>query len=434
MRYSAPRSQHRTASAALFTCALASASNAAALEGFALNRFDPAERGSAWFAAESLHFDGHNRWAVGFVGDVAQGPLVAHEPVDGERVTLIDSQSFVHAGASVVLHERLRLGFGAPLLAYQRASTFEAPGVSVAPREGAALGDVRLGADVRVFGAPGDTFRAGAGVRVYLPTGEREAFASDGAVRVAPQLEVAGELGYFVYASSLSVQVRRGAGEFSGVSGGSELGVVAAAGVRLLERRLVLGPELWGSTVINGGAAFMKRSATPFEVVVGGHYDVFQDLRVALGVGPGLSEGLGSPALRGLASIEWAPRTDTVSDARAASPGVAPASGDADRDGDGVLDGDDRCPERFGMPSSDPSSRGCPPWESPVKPSDSDGDGISDTQDACIGEPGMANPFVPRQHGCPQRAAASPSASPPPTQRFEAPPAPAPSAPVEAVP
>ncbi|MET0413463.1 MAG: hypothetical protein ABW217_19295 [Polyangiaceae bacterium] len=383
-------------------------SNAGALEGFALNRFDPAERGSAWFAAESLHFSGHNRWAVGFVGDVAQGPLVAREPADGERVTLIDSQSFVHAGASVVLKERLRLGFGAPLLAHQRASAFEAPGVSVAPREGAALGDVRLGADVRVLGAPADTFRAGAGVRVYLPTGEREAFASDGAVRVAPQLEVAGELGSFVYASSIGVQIRRGAGEFSGASGGSELGLVAAAGVRLLERRLVLGPELWGSTVIGGGDAFMKRSATPFEVVLGGHYAVFDDLRVALGVGPGLSEGLGSPALRGLASIEWAPRTETVSDARAASPGVSSpgASAGGDRDGDGVLDADDRCPERFGMASSDPLSRGCPPWESP-KPSDSDGDGISDAQDACAGEPGMANPFDSGQHGCPQRAPAA---------------------------
>jgi OOP family OmpA-OmpF porin len=423
MRDSAAPGQHRTTRGAVLLCALAWVSSAGALEGFALNRFDPAERGSAWFAAESLHFAGHNRWAVGFVGDVAQGPLVAREAADGARVTLIDSQSFVHAGASVVLNERLRLGFGAPLLAYQRASAFEAPGVSVAPREGAALGDVRLGADVRVFGAPADTFRAGAGVRVYLPTGEREAFASDGAVRVAPQLEVAGELGHFVYASSIGVQIRRGAGEFSGASGGSELGLVAAAGVRLLERRLVLGPELWGSTVIGGGDAFMKRRATPFEVVVGGHYDVFEDLRVALGVGPGLSEGLGSPALRGLASIEWAPRTSTVSDTRAPSPGASPAaSGGADGDGDGVLDADDRCPERFGMASNDPSSRGCPPWESP-RPSDSDGDGISDAQDACAGEPGMANPFDSGQHGCPQRAPAptAPAAAPEPAVELPAP-------------
>jgi hypothetical protein len=388
-------------------CALAWASNAAALEGFALNRFDPAERGSSWFAAESLHFSGHNRWAVGFVGDVAQGPLVAREPARGQEVTLIDSQSFVHAGASVVLDERFRLGFVAPLLAYQRASAFEAGGVSVAPREGAALGDVRLAADVRVLGAPSDTFRAGAGVRVYLPTGEREAFASDGAVRVAPQLEVAGELGHFVYASSLGVQIRRGAGDLAGSAGGSELGVVAAAGVRLLDRRLVLGPELWGSTVISSGDAFMKRRATPFEVVVGGHYDVFDDVRVALGFGPGLSQGLGSPELRGLASIEWAPRTEeTASDVRAATPGAeSPAS---DRDGDGVQDGEDRCPERFGMESSDPGSRGCPPWENPGKPSDADADGISDAQDACAAEPGMANPFDASQHGCPQRAAATP--------------------------
>jgi OmpA-OmpF porin, OOP family len=393
-------------------CAAAFAGDAVALEGFALNRFEPAERGSYWFSAESLEFTGNNRWAVGFVGDMAQGPLIAREPADGQRVTLIDSQSFVHAGASVVLSDRFRLGFGAPLLAYQRASAFEADGVSVAPREGAALGDVRLGADVRFFGHPGDVFSAGAGVRLYLPTGDREAFASDGAVRVAPQLHVAGELGHFVYAGSLSVQLRRGPSDFSDASGGSELGTTLAAGVRLLDHRLVIGPELWGSTVISGGDAFLKRSATPFELVLGAHYDVVDDLRIALGVGPGLSQGLGSPALRALAAIEWAPTTEAVTDSRAS---LSARPEPQDRDGDGVADADDRCPDRFGMQSSDQTLHGCPPWDRPAQPADSDGDGISDPQDSCIAEPGMANPFDPTLHGCPQRpgAYAEPSGTPP---------------------
>jgi OmpA-OmpF porin, OOP family len=377
MRGSAARSQQRAACAGVVLCAVAHAFDARALEGFALNRFEPAERGSSWFSAESLDFAGNNRWAVGFVGDVAQGPLVARDPGDGGSVTLIASQSFVHAGASVVLSDRFRLGFAAPLLAYQRASAFAADGVSVAPREGSALGDVRLGADVRVIGAPGDALTAGAGLRLYLPTGDREAFASDGSVRVAPQLEVAGELGTFVYAGSAGVQIRRGPSDVSDAAGGSELGLVAAAGVRLLERRLVIGPELWSSTLISGGDAFLRDSATPFEAVLGVHYELVDDLRIAFGIGPGLSRGLGSPALRGLAAIEWAPQTEAVSDSRAA---LAQSAAAGDRDGDG----------------------------------------ISDAQDSCVAEPGMANPFDPTRHGCP-RAAAPAVALPPAGARERAP-------------
>ena len=47
--------------------------------GFALNRFDPSERGSDWFALESLDLRGHNRWAVGVVGDWAYKPLVLYD-------------------------------------------------------------------------------------------------------------------------------------------------------------------------------------------------------------------------------------------------------------------------------------------------------------------------------------------------------------------
>lgn len=32
--------------------------------GFALGRFNPAERGSEWFTLDSLDFRGHGRWAM----------------------------------------------------------------------------------------------------------------------------------------------------------------------------------------------------------------------------------------------------------------------------------------------------------------------------------------------------------------------------------
>jgi outer membrane protein OmpA-like peptidoglycan-associated protein len=63
-----------------------------------------------------------------------------------------------------------------------------------------------------------------------------------------------------------------------------------------------------------------------------------------------------------------------------------------DRDGDGILDRDDACPDIKGVPSDDPTQNGCPP--------DSDGDGIRDDVDACPHEKGKPDPD-PQKNGCP---------------------------------
>jgi len=63
-----------------------------------------------------------------------------------------------------------------------------------------------------------------------------------------------------------------------------------------------------------------------------------------------------------------------------------------DRDGDGILDKDDACPDLKGVKSDDPTQNGCPP--------DSDGDGIRDDVDACPHEKGKPNED-PQKNGCP---------------------------------
>jgi hypothetical protein len=81
---------------------------------------------------------------------------------------------------------------------------------------------------------------------------------------------------------------------------------------------------------------------------------------------------------------------DGIADADDVCPGevgVAEADGcpevtEADRDGDGILDESDECPDEPGPAMAD----GCP---------DADGDGIADTDDACPAEPGL-----PQQDGC----------------------------------
>ena len=65
----------------------------------------------------------------------------------------------------------------------------------------------------------------------------------------------------------------------------------------------------------------------------------------------------------------------------------------ADRDHDGIFDDVDACPDEAGYPNADPKKNGCPY-------SDRDKDGIFDDQDACPDEPGVAS-ADPKKNGCP---------------------------------
>src|SRR3974390_1204427 len=47
-------------------------------QGFAIDRFDPSERGSDWFVLESLDLRGHVRPAAGLVMEYAYRPLVIY--------------------------------------------------------------------------------------------------------------------------------------------------------------------------------------------------------------------------------------------------------------------------------------------------------------------------------------------------------------------
>jgi outer membrane protein OmpA-like peptidoglycan-associated protein len=64
----------------------------------------------------------------------------------------------------------------------------------------------------------------------------------------------------------------------------------------------------------------------------------------------------------------------------------------ADRDGDGIPDANDACPEVVGVADADPLKHGCPP--------DRDADGVLDQSDACPNVPGVAS-ADPAKNGCP---------------------------------
>ena len=84
-------------------------------EGFAINRFEPSERGSDWFTTESLDMRGHLRPAIGIVGDWAYKPLVLYDANGDEQAAIVKHQIFAHLGGALTLYDRFRLGVNLPL-------------------------------------------------------------------------------------------------------------------------------------------------------------------------------------------------------------------------------------------------------------------------------------------------------------------------------
>ncbi|MEO6572347.1 MAG: OmpA family protein, partial [Polyangiaceae bacterium] len=198
-------------------------------------------------------------------------------------------------------------------------------------------------------------------------------------VRVGPRLSAAGDVGAFAYAAGLGVIYRANDTSFNGHTNGTEFDFNLAAGVRVAEKKLLLGPELTGSTVLVGDAVFGNHT-TPLALLMGGHYNA-GDFRFGLGAGPGLSNAAGIAAFRTLASIEWMPAVEK-----------APPPPPPDRDRDQIADSEDACPDVAGVRTNDPKTNGCPP--------DRDGDGILDQDDACTDVPGIKTDD-PKTNGCP---------------------------------
>ncbi len=367
----------------LFAAVLAGLSfapSALAQDRFLVNRFEPSERGSDWFSLDSLDLRGEARPAIGVVGDYSARSLVLYNPDDSIKESVVRNQFIVHAGASFVFLNRFRIAADMPFQLFADGHNGTANGVTfLAPANDQALGDLRFSADARLIGEYGDAFTAAIGAQVSLPTGDQDSYMSDGSTRFMPRATVAGDVGPLAYSARLAIQYRGAGTTVDGTDISSEFNFGGAVGLRALDKMLLIGPEIYGSTTFDN--AFDKKS-TPVEGLFGPHIFLPNGLRFGAGIGTGLTRGYGAPVVRTVGNIEWA----------------MPYEKHEDRDHDMIEDQFDACPDTPGVPSQDPAKNGCPP--PPPPPPDRDGDGIIDSEDACVDVPGVKSDD-PKKNGCP---------------------------------
>ncbi|MBS2030431.1 MAG: OmpA family protein [Deltaproteobacteria bacterium] len=398
----------RIALALAVSCVAAQARAQTTSQGFALDQFDPAPRGSDFFQADSLDFRGDMRLAVGLTAELGYKPLVVYDLSGNEKADVVKMQLFAHAGASLVMMDRLRFNLSIPVAIAQSGDATTVNDVALQAASSAALGDPRIGADVRLLGVYGDPVTLALGADVYIPIGSTAQWAGDGKVRLQPHAIVSGQaMGLVEYSAEVGFTYRALNQPIAGSQVGSTLNFGAALGYRPMPE-LIIGPEVYGNTVTSN---FFQKVTTPVEVIVGAHYQL-GDYKLGAGFGPGLTRGVGTPEFRGLLSFDYAPQfkepvkdrdADGVPDEQDACPDQAgiktdnPATnGCPDRDKDGIPDVVDACPDQPGPKTANLATNGCPP-----PPPDRDKDGIPDEKDACPDVAGVPS-NDPKKNGCPR--------------------------------
>jgi outer membrane protein OmpA-like peptidoglycan-associated protein len=365
--------------------------------GFSLDRFQPSLPGDRFFGVEGGDPGGHLLPRLMLLGDYAYRPLSLYrEPgdvrVDGD---VVKHNLLVHVAAGLTLWDRVLVAADMPLILLSNGQSPVVDGYTFPSPSGVVQGDLRVSVRVRLVGESRSPASLTFGGHVFAPTGKQSKLAGDGKLHGTPVLGFSGEVPMLAYAATAGVDIRNEL-SYGGSTIGTQLIFGAAVGVLLAKKMLQIGPEAYGTTVMLGSDRF-SRATTNVEGILGVRARLASFV-LGGGAGPGFTRGMGTPALRAVLSVAYAPEP-----AKAAPPPPPPPppvpprkpKKPADRDHDGIPDKNDACPDEPGVPDEDPAKNGCPP-----PPPDRDGDGIADKDDACPDVKGVAS-SDPNENGCP---------------------------------
>lgn len=344
---------------------------------------------------------------------------------------LIPLRLDAHLMAAYQVHERIEVGVDLPLVVYQQSNfgLLEEQGFSQgvyslarpcaqALKDGCGLADLRVVPRVVILDP--ETFPLGLALipEVRIPIGDGQSFTGDLGFTLAPRLAAERAFGPVRVLANAGYRFRK-AGQFLNLYVGNEFTLGAGAIYRADAFTKWLGAHVLPSSASGviteasligevhlatpTGAPFTFAQSdslkTPLELLLGARARVAKHWGIALSVGRGVAteSGYGRPDLRVMFGVryerEFLDRDgDGIADDQDGCPDVAEDEDDfkdsdgcpePDNDEDGVPDGQDSCPNAAGTKELE----GCP---------DTDQDDVPDHIDACADKPGP-----PENDGCP---------------------------------
>ena len=213
-----------------------------------------------------------------------------------------------------------------------------------------AIGDLALEGKYSLMDRERDLIGLGFLGRVALPTGNGDTWL--GEKHPTAQLTAAAAYGdRVVYAANLGMRVPMGSADVvDDVTWGSRVLWGAGVSVPILD-------PLWAAAELSGEHMFGSKGAsgaTPFEGLVSLRGNPTGDLIASLGFGAGITRGIGAPDYRIVAGVGWVPGQQSATDAYVGGPSAG------DRDGDGILDSVDLCPDQPEDRNGKFDTDGCP--------------------------------------------------------------------------
>jgi outer membrane protein OmpA-like peptidoglycan-associated protein len=236
----------------------------------------------------------------------------------------------------------------------------------------AAAGDLRAAAKVAFLPR---AWPAGVGLRAEaaIPTGDAAQYAGEGGPVVTGTLLFDVTTRPFRLALNGGFRWRGTPVDADNVHLGNEIVFAAGAEVFVVAERVGLLADVHGAVgLVPGGASAAER---PVELLGGLDLRPVRGVAVTVAAGGGLTEGYGAPGFRAALGVRYSRVED-------------------DRDGDGLVDRKDRCPDDPEDKDGFEDGDGCPEV-------DNDGDGVLDRADRCPDDPEDKDGFED-DDGCPE--------------------------------
>jgi outer membrane protein OmpA-like peptidoglycan-associated protein len=301
-------------------------------------------------------------WDLGLWFGLSDDPLIVYKMSDEREVgTLVDTRVGGSLVGAIGLNPRLQLGIELPLVLYQDRDLDQAevsPGM-LPSLSSFGVGDVRL--SPKLLLVRGVALQLG----IILPSGRDEYRGGDGLL-LAPELLLGRQSGPWRYAANLGFR-SRAEQSFLNQTVENELTAKLGLGVQFWKRDAG-GPPLELDWSVSGATAaadpLANANQNALESNLMGAYQVAPQWVAFVGGGAGLADGYGTPDFRVFVGV------------RVGS--IAPSVGD--RDGDGLFDTADRCPDEAEDKDGFDDNDGCAEL-------DNDGDGVVDTADGAPLDP-----------------------------------------------
>jgi outer membrane protein OmpA-like peptidoglycan-associated protein len=321
-------------------------------------------------------------FALSLFGSYSRRPL-SIEDADGNHLgDLIGSIGTLSLLGTLGLFDRVDLGVAVPLHRVSAGSPFAAapPGAvkaALVDSTKVVQGDIRIVPRVSLIQREPDSgFGLALLIPVSLPSGDDQFYVGE-PFRLEPRLAADWAHKGFLLSANVGYLVRSKA-HVLGSTVDDSLRFGVGGEIPLVAGLSALAEVFSALNVLAQG--FGSRDA-PTEAMVGLRYRNAGWLG-QFGGGPGVIRGIGAPEWRLFAAIGYAHEP--------APEKPAPPS---DRDGDGLIDAEDRCPEIAEDKDGFEDEDGCPEV-------DNDKDGIADAHDACPNEPEDKDGFGDLD-GCP---------------------------------